>query len=41
MKSRVSEAAVPFELQDAAGGAVRLDDFSGGWLLLVFHRHLG
>ena len=34
-------AAVDFELPDLDGQLVRLSDFSGSWLLLVFHRHLG
>lgn len=32
--------APDFDLPDARGGNVRLSDFSGHWLLLVFHRHL-
>jgi peroxiredoxin len=41
MKSRVSKAAVPFELKDTAGNTHRLEDDLGHWQLLVFHRHLG
>jgi peroxiredoxin len=32
--------AVAFELQDAKGRVHRLNDYRGGWLLMVFHRHL-
>lgn len=39
--NRVGQAAVPFELPDAAGHVHRLEDYQGLWLLLVFHRHLG
>lgn len=28
-------------LPDLAGRIHSLDDYSGHWLLLVFHRHLG
>lgn len=35
------QAAVSFELPDADGRLHRLTDYKGGWLLLVFHRHLG
>ncbi len=41
MTSRVGKPAIPFELKDALGNVVRLEDYVGGWLLLVFHRHLG
>jgi peroxiredoxin len=42
MKStRVGDPAVPFALPDAEGLLHRLEDYSGHWLLLVFHRHLG
>ncbi len=37
----VGGPAVPFALADASGVVHRLDDYRGGWLLLVFHRHLG
>jgi len=39
--SLTGKQAVPFELQDAEGRTHRLTDYSGHWLLLVFHRHLG
>jgi peroxiredoxin len=38
---RVNQAAVPFQLQDAVGQLHQLSDYSGFWLLMVFHRHLG
>ena len=41
MPSRIGKPAVPFELKDTDGHSVRLEDFVGNWLLLVFHRHLG
>ena len=33
--------AVAFELPDIHGHQHQLADYSGKWLLLVFHRHLG
>lgn len=33
--------AIPFQLSDSLGRLYSLADFSGHWLLLVFHRHLG
>ena len=30
-----------FTLRDIHGDEYRRDDYSGRWLLLVFHRHLG
>ncbi len=41
MKTMCGDAAIPFELHDAAGEIQTLGDYSGRWLLLVFHRHLG
>lgn len=41
MSSRVGMPAVPFSLADAQGTVHTLADYSGDWLLLVFHRHLG
>ncbi len=35
------DAATPFELPDVSGRIRRLSGYSGNWLLLVFHRHLG
>lgn len=37
----VGGPAVPFALADASALCTWLDDYRGGWLLLVFHRHLG
>ena len=37
----VNQPAVPFALPDPSGRLYRLGDFTGSWLLLVFHRHLG
>ena len=41
MHSLVGYPAIPFEMIDASGKSHRLDDYRGGWLLMVFHRHLG
>ncbi len=41
MKSMVGHAAAPFSLDSIQGDHYSLADFSGHWLLLVFHRHLG
>jgi peroxiredoxin len=41
MLSQVGQPAIAFELADVEGKVHRLTDFSGKWLLLVFHRHLG
>ncbi|MEX2185404.1 MAG: hypothetical protein WD875_01365 [Pirellulales bacterium] len=38
--TRVGTAAVDFSLTDTSGAVHRLGDYSGRWLLLVFHRHL-
>ena len=32
--------AADFDLPAVGGGGYSLGDFAGGWLLLVFHRHL-
>ncbi|MFT5299920.1 MAG: hypothetical protein ACI814_000693 [Mariniblastus sp.] len=37
----IGQPAAPFDLVDTDGAHYRLEDFSGQWLLLVFHRHLG
>lgn len=39
--SKNGQAAIDFSLPDTRGETHRLADFSGDWLLLVFHRHLG
>lgn len=41
MNTLTGKSAVPFTLVDSEGKRHRLDDYKGGWLLLVFHRHLG
>jgi len=41
MNDKVNQPAVKFELRDANQVVHRLQDYSGHWLLLVFHRHLG
>jgi peroxiredoxin len=41
MKTKSGKRAVGFELPDIAGDKHRLEDYTGRWLLLVFHRHLG
>jgi len=41
MGDLTGKPAVPFLLCDIEGRSHRLDDSRGGWLLLVFHRHLG
>ena len=41
MGDLTGKPAVPFLLRDTGGRTHRLDDYRGGWLLLVFHRHLG
>lgn len=38
--NRTGEPAADFALQDGQGREIRLQDFAGSWLLMVFHRHL-
>jgi peroxiredoxin len=38
--NRTGEKALAFTLSDENGGEIRLEDFKGSWLLMVFHRHL-
>ncbi len=38
--NRKGELAPAFTLKDENGREIRLKDFAGNWLLLVFHRHL-
>jgi peroxiredoxin len=38
--NRTGERALAFTLSDENGRGVRLEDFKGSWLLMVFHRHL-
>jgi len=41
MSFLVGQAAPAFALPDLQGRTHRLADYRGGWLLLIFHRHLG
>ena len=41
MNDLSGQPAVPFCLDDAAGREHCLEEYRGGWLLLMFHRHLG
>ena len=41
VKSMQGQTAMPFELPDHRGRLHNREDYAGGWLLLVFHRHLG
>ena len=41
MKSFEGQPAIPFKLCDSNEQTIILDSYKGGWLLLVFHRHLG
>ena len=41
MPLSAGDPAPKFELPDADGKIRRLEDFSGHWLLLMLHRHLG
>jgi peroxiredoxin len=41
MKNKEGTPAVPFTFRDTAGKIKQLKDYSGSWLLMVFHRHLG
>ena len=38
--SRVGQETPPLAFKDQNGREVRLEQFKGDWLLLVFHRHL-
>jgi len=38
--NRMGERAADFTLQDREDREIRLQDFAGSWLLMVFHRHL-
>jgi hypothetical protein len=35
------KSAVPFRLRGIDGRIHTLEEYRGGWLLMVFHRHLG
>ena len=41
MSDLTGKPAIPFRLRDSAGRSHNLEEFRGGWLLMVFHRHLG
>jgi len=41
MNNLTDQKAIPFVLPSAIGQPVTLADYTGSWLLLVFHRHLG
>ena len=38
--SKVGQEAPSLAVTDHKGREVRLEEFRGSWLLLVFHRHL-
>jgi len=38
--SRVGQEVPPLAVKDENGSEIRLAQFKGSWLLLVFHRHL-
>lgn len=41
MSSLTGKPAVPFAIHDSNGNLHTQEEYKGGWLLLVFHRHLG
>jgi len=41
MKDFEGKLAIPFSFCDINGHTIRLDNYQGNWLLMVFHRHLG
>jgi hypothetical protein len=41
MTDLTGKPAIPFRLHDSKGLGHELGDFSGSWLLMVFHRHFG
>lgn len=41
MADLTGKPAIPFRLRDIGGRIHTLEEFRGGWLLMVFHRHLG
>lgn len=41
MPNLTGHPAIPFNLPDNEGERHCLEDHKGGWLLMVFHRHLG
>ena len=38
--NKVGQEVPPLAVKDLNGREVRLEQFKGSWLLLVFHRHL-
>jgi len=40
VKASMRNPATPFALKDTTGAVHRLEDYTGKWLLLIFHRHL-
>ena len=40
MNAQFEAPAAPFRLPDIRDRVHQLEDYSGQWLLLVFHRHL-
>ena len=41
MSGLTGNPAIPFRLRDIEGRFHTLAEYRGGWLLMVFHRHLG
>ncbi len=41
MKNLKGQSAIPFKLTDSNERTIFFESYKGGWLLLVFHRHLG
>ena len=41
MSPATGRSAAEFQILDTQGTIHRKSDYSGRWLLLVFHRHLG
>jgi len=41
MLNLTNKPAIPFSLPDSTGRIHSLEQYAGGWLLMVFHRHLG
>ncbi len=41
IKNMTGKPAVPFSLKDSEGKLHNLEAYTGKWLLMVFHRHLG
>jgi hypothetical protein len=41
MSNLIGKPAKNFYIQDSSGTLHTQEEFSGSWLLMVFHRHLG